>query len=82
MLKGDIMKDKIVVIYKNSKNNQVMDIEVPNDISADEFVSAMNEGMHLEKTKEYMCSKNPRALIKGSKTLAQLGIRNGTTIFG
>lgn len=73
------------VILNMHKRNISADIEIPLDISANELVLALNTAYELGiDTSDIKCcylkSENPIALIKGGKTLRQLGIHDGSFI--
>lgn len=73
------------VIFNMHKRSTSADIEIPLDISANEFVIALNAayelGIDTSDIKScYLKSENPIALIKGGKTLRELGIHNGSII--
>lgn len=78
-------KEKAIVIFNNRKNNMSIDLEIPLTISANELVEALNTayelGIDVSDIKNcYLKSENPIALLKGNKTLAEYGIRNGSVI--
>ncbi len=78
-------KEKAIVIFNNKKNNMSIDLEIPLTISANELVEALNTayelGIDVSNIKNcYLKSENPIALLKGNKTLAEYGIRNGSVI--
>ena len=63
-----------------------VDIEAPLDITANEFVLGINAGFNLgldlnNPDENFLRAENPVALVKGEKNLAELGLRNGTSIF-
>lgn len=69
------------IVYKGVS----YDLEVPLDISANELVIAVNSayqlGIDTTNMKNcYLKAENPIALLKGDKTLAEYGIRNGSII--
>lgn len=77
--------DVALVILKLPKGEQV-DLEIPLNISANELVVALNKaydlGIDTHNIKDcYFKSENPIALLKGEKTLAEFGLRNGSVIF-
>ena len=77
--------EKAIVIFNNRKNNMSIDLEIPLTISANELVEALNTayelGIDVSDIKNcYLKSENPIALLKGNKTLAEYGIRNGSVI--
>ena len=78
-------KDKAVIIFNNCRQNRAVDIEIPLDITATELVVSLNTayglGIDITDTKCcYLKAENPIAFLKGNKTLAQYGIRNGSII--
>ena len=78
-------KDTAVVVFKNLKINASVDLEVPLNITANDLVEALNLAYDLEiDTSDikncYLKAENPIALLKGNKTLAEFGIRDGSVI--
>ncbi|GFP74234.1 EsaB/YukD family protein [Clostridium fungisolvens] len=78
-------KDTAIVIFNISKRNYTVDLDVPLNISANELVLALNEAYDLQIDISdikncYMKSENPIALLRGNKTLADYGIRDGSSI--
>ena len=41
------MEDRMILIFHNKKTGERMDIEVPADLTANELVLGLNEGLHL-----------------------------------
>lgn len=79
------MDNKAVIIFNNYTNGNSVDLEVPLDISANELVNALNSayelGIDVSDVKNcYLKAENPIALLKGNKSLADYGVRNGTVI--
>lgn len=77
--------DTAIVIFKNHKKNISTDIEIPLDISANEFVLALNSAFDLGIDTSniqncYLKAEEPITLLKGSKKLYEFGIRNGSII--
>ena len=77
--------DKAIVIFNIEKRNEQHDLEIPLFITANELVIALNEAYKLEIDTSnikncYLKSENPITLLRGNKTLAEYGIRNGTLI--
>lgn len=77
--------DTAIVIFKMHKRKQSVDLQIPLFISANELVLALNAAFNLEiDTTDikncYLKAENPIALLKGNKTLAEFGIRNGSVI--
>lgn len=78
-------KETVVVIFNNIKRNSSVDLELPLNISANELVDALNTAYDLkiditDIKNCYLKSENPIALLKGNKTLAEYGIRDGSII--
>ena len=74
-----------IVIFNIVKRNISVDLEVPLDISANDLVIALNVaydlGIDTADIKNcYLKSENPIALLRGNKTLAEFGLRNGSII--
>ncbi|MBE6784933.1 MAG: hypothetical protein E7538_01685 [Ruminococcaceae bacterium] len=79
------MKDTAIIVFNITKRNFTVDLEVPLDISANELVVALNTAYELgidttDIKNCYLKAENPIALLKGNKTLAEFGIRNGSVI--
>ena len=77
--------DTAIIIFNIVKRNFTADLEVPLDISANELVVALNSayqlGIDVTNIKDcFLKAENPIALLKGNKTLAEFGIRNGSII--
>lgn len=78
-------KDTVIIIFKILRRNFITDIEVPLNISANELVTALNDAYELNiDTTDikncYLKAENPIALLRGNKTLAEYGMRNGSII--
>lgn len=81
-----MMSDRAIVILNIVKKNISVDLDIPLNISANDLVIAINDGYDLgidisDIKKCYLKSEKPIALLKGNKTLAEFGIRNGTEIY-
>lgn len=79
-------KETAIVIFHIIKRNLSVDLEIPLNITANELVLALNTAYELEiDTSDikncYLKAENPIALLKGNKTLADYGIRNGSDIY-
>ena len=80
------MDTKIIIRFKNVKENQEFDIEVPLDITANELIYGLKNSFKLPIDMDdpgqcYMRAENPIALIRGEATLESLGLRNGSVVF-
>lgn len=78
-------KETAIIILNIQKRNICVDIEVPLNVSANELVNALNTGYNLgidtTNIKNcYLKAENPIVLLKGNRTLAEFGIRNGSII--
>ncbi len=79
------MEEKAIIILILHKRNYQTDLEIPLNVSANEFVAALNAaydlGIDTTDVKNcYLKAENPIALIRGNKTLMEFGVRNGTII--
>lgn len=77
--------DTAIVILKLIKKKQSIDLEVPLYITANELVTALNTAYELNIDLSdikncYLKAENPIALLRGNKTLADFGIRDGSII--
>ncbi len=74
----------MICSFINTTNLQTSDIEIPLEITCDEFFKSMNESMQLNieipGNQAYFRSENPIALIQGEKTLGELGLHTGSMI--
>lgn len=79
-------KETAIVIFHITKRNFSVDLEIPLYITANELVLALNAayelGIDTSDIKNcYLKVENPIALLKGNKTLADYGLRNGSDIY-
>ncbi|WP_033165573.1 EsaB/YukD family protein [Clostridium sp. KNHs205] len=77
--------DRITAILYIHKKNIKIDVDLPLDITVNELIIGLNEGFQLgintgDLSKCYLKTENPIALLKGNKSIAEYGMRNGTTI--
>ena len=80
------MDNKAVVVFKIKKRKKEYDLEIPLDISANDLVAALNTAFDLgidtgDIKNCYFQAERPIALLKGNKSLAEFGVRNGTIIY-
>ena len=78
-------KETAIIIFNIVKRKFTTDLEIPLDISAHELVVALNAAYELNiDTSDikncYLKAENPIALLRGDKTLAEFGLRNGSII--
>ena len=79
------MEDRVTVRFVDEIRKIDVDLEVPLDISANEFVTAINSaydlGIDTDDMKVcYLKSEEPIVLLKGSRTLREFGVRTGSII--
>lgn len=79
-------KEKAIIIFNITKRNFSVDLEVPLDITANDLVNALNVAFELgidtsDIKNCYLKADRPIALLRGNKTLAEYGIRNGSIIY-
>lgn len=79
-------KETVTTVFNMTKRNVVKDIEIPLYITANELVVALNEAYNLKIDTNnvkncYLKAEKPIALLRGNKTLAEFGVRNGTVIY-
>lgn len=77
--------DTVIIIFNILKRNFTVDLEVPLNITANELVTALNTAYELgiditDIKKCFLKAENPIVLLKGNKTLAEFGLRNGSVI--
>ncbi|MBQ3262529.1 MAG: hypothetical protein IJH52_05085 [Oscillospiraceae bacterium] len=80
------MEEKAIVILHLVKRNLEVDLEIPLNITANDLVIALNSaynlGINTENVMEcYVKCENPIALLRGNKTLADFGVRNGSDLY-
>ena len=78
-------KDRITVVLNIAKKHFSADIEVPLNITVNEFIVGLNSasdiGIDVANVKDcYLKAENPMALLKGNRLLSEFGIHNGTII--
>lgn len=80
------MKEKIIVEFEWVKAKKCIDLEIPLDITANELLYGLNQGLHLGIHMEdleqcYLSTENPIVLLQGDTLLSEYGLHNGTKIF-
>lgn len=78
--------DTAVVVFRITKRNDSVDLELPLSISANDLVMSLNTAYDLgidtsDVQQCYLKAENPIALLKGNKLLSEFGIRNGSVIY-
>ncbi len=79
------MDNKAIVQFINKITNQVVDLEIPINITANDLIIALNEAFCLEMDIDnifgcYLVAENPIGFLHGNKLLSEYGIRTGTRI--
>jgi uncharacterized ubiquitin-like protein YukD len=79
------MKDRVTIILRIKAKNLETDIDIPLDITAFELLTSINIAYALgidttDASKCYLRAESPSALLRGSKTLREYGIRDGSEI--
>lgn len=79
------MENTVIVAFHHKKRNTWLDMEIPLDISANELIYGLNKGLNLgidmsNVSECYMCTEDPRTLLRGDRLLESFGLRNGTII--
>lgn len=79
-------KETVTAVFNMTKRNIVKDIEIPLYITANELVVALNEAYDLKIDTSnvkncYLKAEKPIAFLRGNKTLAEFGVRNGTVMY-
>lgn len=80
------MDNSAIIIFKITKRDFEVDLEIPLDISANDLVNGLNTAYDLDidisDVKNcYLKAERPIALLRGNKTLQEYGVRNGTIIY-
>lgn len=81
------MLEKIVIVFRQIKNRMVFDreLEIPTNMTANDLIVALNQlfdlEMNINKIQScYLKAENPIALLKGDKTIADIGLINGSIV--
>ena len=78
--------ERAIVVFNIVSGDFFEDIDVPLDITANDLIKALNKAYALDiDTSDikncYLKAEYPIALLRGSRTLAEFGIRSGSRIF-
>lgn len=79
------MKEKIIVQFERQKTGELLDLEIPLNITANELLYALNTGLRLEidlgnVAENYLISENPVTLLRGDTLLQSFGLHDGSKI--
>ena len=77
--------DKVIVRFQNIKKHQLVDLEVPLDITAEDLIFGLNRAYSLGIKDEaiatsYLACEQPMVLVRGKTTLRELGVRVGSLL--
>lgn len=78
------MRNRAVIQICINNERIVDDLDVPLEISINDFIKALNSIYRLglsDEEERYLKSENPIRFMKGEKTLLDFGVRDGTIIF-
>ena len=70
--------DTAIVMLQIPKKHLTVDLEIPLTISADRIIDIIYSTYNVEPKASYIICENPITLIRGKKTMQQLGIRDGS----
>ena len=78
-------REKALVVFQHRKKKICVDLEIPLYITANDLVFALNLAYDLDIDVSnikncYLKAERPIVFLKGDKTLAEFGIRNGSII--
>ncbi len=78
--------NKVIVIFLCKQYGAGLDIEIPLNITANELLYGLNQGMNLginmDNPEEcYLRMENPVGFLRGDTILSEYGIRNGSVIY-
>lgn len=79
------MAENVIMQFARQKTGECFDIEVPLNITANELLYALSQGLQLglnlaDMSQCYLVTENPVALIKGDVLLEEFGVHDGTRI--
>ena len=74
------MNTSIVVVHL--QNGSLRDVEIPTDISAEQLIDALFQGLGLSGRKPAaLRAENPIAYLTGNTKVEEYGIHNGTALY-
>lgn len=79
------MSNCAIVQFYHHRLDRHCDVQIPLDITAYELVISINEAYGLGLATDdvaacYLTCENPIALLRGNRTLREIGLRNGSII--
>ena len=77
--------EKAIIIFKNNKTGESIDLETPVNITANEFIYGISQafGLNIDMNNPDECflrMENPIGLLRGDTKLNEFGIRNGSIV--
>ncbi len=61
---------------------QELDLDIPTDITADQLLTALYEGLRLPGARPaYLRSENPLAMLSGQNRLSDYALRDGSVLY-
>lgn len=78
-------RDRAIVSFNILPRLESYDLDIPLSITANELVVALNKAYELNIDVSdikncYLKAEKPLVLLRGDKTLAEFGLRNGSVI--
>ena len=79
------MREKIMIVFQRNDTGEVMDLEIPTNISITELIFGLNIGLNLgidmnNPAKCFLRSENPIALLKGEGLVEDYKLHDGSKI--
>ncbi len=79
------MREKIMIVFQRNDTGEVMDLEIPINISITELIFGLNIGLNLgidmnNPAKCFLRSENPIALLKGEGLVEDYKLHDGSKI--
>ena len=75
----------VIITFIDEEKNRSHDLVVPDEMTADEFISALRQAYRLEgrslESQRFMRMEEPIGLLKGTCPLSELGMRNGSIVY-
>ena len=81
------MNERITIIFDNQETGEVLDLEIPLNITANDLIIALNNAYKLNMDIDnifecYLTSENPIAFLKGNKMLEDFGLHTELVLRG
>lgn len=76
---------EVIILLCDMRGEHIADLKVPTQITADEFVAAVDKafrlGLSADGNGSVLRMENPIALLQGEETLEKLGMRMGSMVY-